>query len=149
MLEITKNEWKYILGATIFSLVWFQYIIPNFTSQSPFTNFIIFNLGIFVLLQILLKGFITNKFMPVIEAAGLTVLFFAIDIGAPPYAVTKTGELLSGLTLTNSGSDYIIALIGQSAGIHGVLLYWFVYIIAPVLALFLAAILLKDLLRRL
>jgi cell division protein FtsW (lipid II flippase) len=149
MVEITKNEIKYIAGATIVSFIWFQYVIPYFTTSNPFTNFLIFNLGIFLIFQVFLKGFITNKFLPFMEAIGLTLLFFAMDIGAPPYCVTRTGELLSGLTLTNSGSDYIMALLGQSMGIHGSLLYFFVYLIVPILALFLAAFLLKDLLRRL
>jgi len=148
MLKITKNELKYILGATILSFIWFQYVIPNFVSTNPFTNFLIFNIGIFLIFQVLLKGFITNKFMPFIEAIGLTLLFFAIDIIAPPYAVARTGELLSGLTLTNSGGDYIMALLGQGLGIHGAFLYWFVYIVTPALSLVLATILLKDLLRR-
>lgn len=147
-----KIEIKYILYSMIFAAAWFMFILPmlidKFKGTSPFIEFILFNVGLIVLLQIFLKSW-TLKAMPSMRITlGIICIFIALDILQPPYVVLKTGELISeGPLLVTSSSDYIAGLIAGNLGLTGIMKYLFTYVLAPIVLLFSAAKLIPNFVR--
>lgn len=146
---INKNEIKYITYAIGFAAVFFLFLLPTFIDkfdgQSPYFEFLLFNVGLIITLQFVLKSITLKTSLSFITALGLGIMFIALDILQPPYAVMQNGTLIStGPTLMTSSSDYMAGLIAQSFGLTGVYIYGFTYIIAPFILLFIAALLIKD-----
>lgn len=148
MKVINIQEIKYIFLATLFSFILFVLIIPNvlpnIDNLSPFVQFLIFNVGIFVLLQIYFKGIATDKKAGLKKTIGLVLLFMAIDIMVPPLMVNPEGVLSNNVILGSSASDYTFGLLGQQFGLTGFILYLFVYIVSPFVLLLLSSIILKN-----
>ena len=151
---MNKQELKYLAYATLFAFLVFGYIIPyvidgNIGNLSPAVQFLVFNIGIFVFLQIFLKSMVLNTKMNITGTIGIIALFMALDILMPPLMVSPTGDLsaASTVTLSASASDYMVGLLGQSIGIHGFLLYLFTYIAAPLVLLIIAKKLVPNFVR--
>lgn len=145
----TKQELKYIIIAVVFAFVVMGYVIPyvldgGANNINPFVQFLIFNVAIFLFLQIFLKAIVTKTSISIKESIGILVLFMGLDIIAPPLMISTTGQFLTGPTLSASASDYVAGLIWNSIGINGFLLYIFVYIVTPFLLFFTASKLLKN-----
>ncbi len=145
----TKQELKYLAIAVVFSFVVIGYIIPYLldggaNNMNPFLQFLIFNVAIFVFLQIFSKAIITNSKIKIRESIGVLLLFISLDIIAPPLMISTTGQFLTGPTLSGSASDYIAGLLWNSIGIQGFFLYLAVYVLTPFILLFLASKLLKN-----
>lgn len=147
---ITKNEFLYLVYATLFSFILFGLALPYATNSgligkiSPLFQFIIFNVGIFIFLQIFLSSTISGTKVKIIKAIGLLTLFIALDLYAPPFLVTTQGELLKDIPLGGSASDYAIGSLFQYLGVSGFLVYFLTYIIAPFILLLISALILKD-----
>lgn len=148
MKFINKSELKYILIALAFSFVLFVLVIPNFITSINGMNsiiaFIIFNVGIFVFLQIFLKAISNEKKFKLTYSIGLVILFMAIDILVPPISLSVNGQFAQGPLLIQSSSDYVIALGWNYLGINGFALFIFTYVVSPFLLFLASAILLKN-----
>lgn len=152
-MTITDKEKKYILYSVLFALVWFVFVIPAIQSRietiNPYLQFLVFNLATLIFLQIFLKIVILKQKIAWRMAIGITLLFIAIDIWQPPYMVNTLGQVNANVILGTSSSDYMAALIGQSIGLSGLLLYLFAYLFIPALLLVIAGFLIKDFVREL
>ena len=153
MGAITKQELKYVVGAVIFSLIWFLVVIPfllgwGIEDSNPYMQFLIFNIGIFIFLQIFLKARTLKRGIDIKNSLGIIALVMAIDIMIPPFLVTRSGELLNSVVLRSSGSDWIFGYFAiNSIGLSGILVFIFTYIVMPAILLFLSAHLLDNLVR--
>lgn len=150
---INKNELKYILGAGIFGFVFFGLLLDNlikrFAGASPMTQFIVFNIGIWVYFFIFLKSFSTSTSSSVGSAIGLLFLFLALDIIMPEYHVTIDGKLTEGALLGASTSDYVAGYFLQGIGLKGFFLYLGVYAVIPLILLLASAKILPNFVRKL
>jgi hypothetical protein len=148
-MGIEKSEWKYLVYAVLFSLVWFLFVIPQVskTLSGPF-QFIILNLGFIIITLFVLKCLSVNVHFNLKDS--LAVLLFAIAwaIGSVPLMVGFNGQLLSGPTAYTAAADYNVALLWQSFGITGNLLYIFTYVISPLILIFIASLLIKNSVKR-
>jgi predicted neutral ceramidase superfamily lipid hydrolase len=146
-----KEEIAYILASAVFAIVWFMFVVPGISVMqlNPYIQFVIFNLGVYAFLVIFLKSIITKTKLDLVAAAGIIILFIALDFWMPEYHVTMTGQLLTGAELGTSASDYVAGVTGSSAGIHGTPLFLFVYVIIPIALLAVAAKLIPNFVRKL
>lgn len=148
---MNRQELKYIVFAILISFVIFTFIIPKFVdggeNMDAVSQFLVFNIGLFIVLQVFLKAITLNRPVKFTSTLGLLLLFISLDIMAPPLAISTSGQLLSGMTLSASASDYFFGVLGQSIGIHGFFLYIFVYIIVPAILLLIASKLLPNFVR--
>lgn len=149
---MNKQEIKYILYSGGFALVWFMIILPilikQFNGNNPFLQFALFNLGLIILLQIFLKAFTLNTRVRLELGFGLVLTFIALDVLQPPYAVLRTGELIStGPLLMISSSDYIAGLLWQHIGLSGILIYLATYVLTPLILLIIASYLIPNFVR--
>lgn len=145
---------KYLLYAVLFSFAWFIFILPKVlpfaSSQSPYLQFLIFNIGIFIFLQIFLKAKSSNNKIDWLAGLGVICLFMSMDILMPPLAVDSAGNLLTGMTLSESSSDYVLGYFAiNSLNLHGILVFIFVYIVMPFLLLLIASKLLTNFVKNL
>lgn len=149
---INKKEFKYIAFSGLFALAWFIFVLPylikKFDGNNPWLQFLLFNLGLIILLQIFLKAFTLNTKIRWELALGLVITFVGLDILQPPYAVMTDGSLISkGPTLMVSSSDYIAGLLWQNIGLHGILIYLATYVLTPIILLIIAAKLIPNFVR--
>lgn len=148
-MTINKKELKYLVISVISALALFSYIIPiliekGFGNSSPYLQFFIFFVGIFVFLQIFLKSVTLGKKINIIGALGLILLYIALDIWIPPMMVNTSGQLLEGPLLFASAPDYIAGTIALQLGLSGILVYLFTYILIPFILLLIAAKLIPN-----
>lgn len=154
MSNITKLEMKYVFGAIGFSLVWFLLIIPYLLGRgieevNPYVQFLIFNIGIFVFLQIFLKARTLKRGIDIKNTLGIISLVISLDIILPPFLLTRSGELLNAAVLKGSASDYIFGYFAiNTLGLSGILAFMFTYILVPGILLFIAAKLLSNMVRQ-
>lgn len=150
---INKDELKYIVIATIFSFFLFVLILPNILSYidgvSPWIQFLIFNIGIFIFLQIFLTSIATGKKFKIAYSLGIVLLFMSLDLWMPPMAVNLDGTLNSSMTLSQSSSDYIFGMLAQQMGMLGFLVYLFTYVFVPLILLLISSLLLKNFVKEL
>lgn len=149
---MNRQEIKYILFAILFAVAWFFLVMPYLTKtidgNSPLTQFLLFNVGLIIFLQIFIKSVTLRTKINLIGSIGLVTLFIALDILQPPYAVLSNGTLISsGPALMKSSSDYIAGIMGQTIGLSGKLLFGFVYIIIPAILLYISAKLIPNFVR--
>lgn len=148
MKGVNKQELKYIVFAGIFSFVLFVLIIPKILPSiegiSPVVQFLIFNVGLFIFLQIFLKSIAIEKKIKFGYSLGIVLLFIAIDVMLPPFLVNSDGTLQTGVTLYASSSDYMLGLLAQGIGLTGFIVYLFVYVILPLILLVISSLLLKN-----
>ena len=149
---MNKQEIKYISFAGAFAFLWFIFILPKlitrFDGNNPFTQFIIFNMGLYIFFFIFLKIITTNTSFNLKASLGLTSMFLALDILMPEYHVLVSGELIKGASLGVSTSDYIVGLFAQNAGLNGIMVYIFTYLIAPIILLTISAKIIPNFVRR-
>jgi len=152
-LKISKDEIKYIGIAIVFSFFLFVLIIPNILnsldSVNVFVSFIIFNLGIFIFLQIYLRAFISDKKIKWKNSFGILFLFMALDTLIPPLLVSPQGILNNSIILGSSATDYVFGYLAIQIGLSGFIVYLFTYILMPTILLLISALLLKNLIEEL
>lgn len=151
---MNKQELKYLIYATLFALVIFGYIIPyvidgNIGNISPIVQFLVFNVGIFVFLQIFLKAATTGSKINIAGTIGIIALFMALDVLMPPMMVGFDGQLAQNVNLGASSTDYMLGTIFSSLGLHGFMIYLATYVLSPILLLLIAAKLIPNFVRAL
>ena len=152
-MGINKQEIRYIIWTLIFIIIWFFAIIPllrnyGIEDSSVQMQFLVFNVGVFIFLQIFLKMSILKSGLRLKETTGLIFLVIALDLILPPFLVTMQGELLNDVILKAGGSDYFFAYFAiNNLGLSGVMVFIFTYILMPTLLLFLSAYLLPNFIR--
>jgi len=151
-MSINKKEIKYLIISVIFALAVFGYIIPElirrgFEDSSPYLQFLIFFLGMFIFLQIFLKGATLGRRINIYGSIGMILLYMALDIWIPPLLVSVEGELLNGPVLYASAPDYILGTIAHQIGMNGLSVYLFTYILIPFILLIIAAKLIPNFVR--
>lgn len=155
---INKKELKYIIYSVAFAFFWFvlalPYLVKTFDGNSPFFQFLLFNVGLYAFLFIFLKSIANNTSVNIKTALGLTLMFIAMDIMMPEYHVAFNGTLIQGATLGISAADYSMGLFAQSLNVNFNLfgasfVYLFTYIFAPFVFLVASAKLLPNFVRHL
>lgn len=150
---IDKKEIKYILWALGFAFVLMVFIVPKFINSDMANNsiiaFLLFNVAVFVILQIVFKAVILSSSINFSEIVGMILIANGIDVLAPPYLVNTLGQITTNSTLANASSDFIIANLWQSVGVTGFYLYIATYVLSPVILFITAALLLKNFVGRL
>lgn len=146
-----KKELRYILAAFGIAFVWMVFTIPNIDKwgigPDPFVRFLIFNVGIFFLLQVALKSSILNSRIRFSETLGLLMVANGIDLLAPPFIFNTLGQANTGALLSTASTDYVVGMLWQSLGTSGFILYLMVYVVTPVLLFMGAGLLLKNFVR--
>lgn len=150
---VNKQELRYIATAIAFAVIFFGFIIPNLIDKGvetmdPFFQFLIFNVGVFVFLQIFLKALTLGSPVKFSTSLGILLLFLGLDLIIPPLMVNQAGEIFTGATLAASSSDYIVATLWQSFGLSGHIIYILTYMVTPFIFLFIAAKLLPNFVRK-
>lgn len=142
---INKQEWKYMAYVGIFAVVYFffalPYLIKKFDGNNPLVSFMIFNLGILVVLTIYLKSRALDSKMHLGQAFEYLLIVLAIAIWTPGYHVGfLTGELQTGELLATSTTDYNFAYIAQNyLHLSGILISIWTYLIVPIALLYIAS----------
>lgn len=152
-MSLNKHELRYILYSFLFATVWFIFLMPYLQKYSlsmpPAFQFLLFNLGLLVFLQIFLKSMILNKSINFKMALGLVCLIIAMDVMLPPFFVGLDGKLSESTTIFyKSSSDYNIGnFVINTLGIHGFMAFAVTYIIFPVLLLLISALFISNFVR--
>jgi hypothetical protein len=124
---LEKSEKKYILYAGLFAFLYFFLIIPwsikFFDYKNPYLQFLLFTVGLMIILQVALKSIATNSKPKPRTILGLLFLFLALGILSTPYSVLPNGNLATpsdtSSQLLMSSVDYIVGLTWTNLGIHG------------------------------
>lgn len=148
-MGINKQEIKYITYALLFSFIWMVFVIPNLNALglgnlSPVSEFLIFNIGVFFLLQVVFRAFATSTKFNIGASLGILAAANAWDILQPPFMVSPTGQLLTGPILSASSSDYVVGLLLGNLGLSGFILYTVTYTVVPIALFILAAKLIPN-----
>lgn len=152
-MSVTKQELKYILYSSLFSIAWFVFLMPYLLNKgvqdsNPYFQFLAFNVGIFLLLSLFMKAMAMKLSTNIKLSLGLVALFLVMDIFAPPFSVDKTGQLLGeggNVILIKSSTDYIAGYFAiNTIHLSGLMVFLFTYLITPALLLFFAARLLPN-----
>ena len=152
---MNKQELKYIAYSVGFSVVWFTLVLPRLISdgvenKSPLVQFLFLNIFLIVFLQIFLKTItLNNKRATISATVGLVSLFLGLDTLMPPYLISMKGELLSGVLLSKSSTDYIWGLLAQQLNLSGLSVYIFTYVVMPFILLYISAKLLPNFVKNL
>lgn len=149
--RLDSKEMKYILLAMSFLFIWMVFAVPYLNksvSNNMLLSFLIFNVGVFIVIQIVFKAIILSNKISLKEIPGLILIANGVGIMSPPYLVTMSGEITNSAFLASSGSDFIAATLWQSFGAGGFFLFVLTYVISPVLLFIIAGFLLKDFVRK-
>ena len=147
---INKSEFKYIAIASVFSFVYFLYILPFLLSKgaenwSPIAQFLIFFLGVYIAYFFVAKSFALKGKVAFVYTLVSAIPFIAMDLIQPEYHINLiTGALEKGAVLGSSSSDYLLGSIGQSLGLSGYILVPFVYFFCFMLLLLIVAMIKKN-----
>lgn len=151
---MNKQELKYIIFAVLFALVWFAFLLPKvlnsaLSNQPSYIQFLVFNLGIFIFLQVLLKSITLERKIEIAGSIGVICLFISLDIFSPPLMVGFNGELLGQTSiLYQSSSDYVFGELAINLGLSGFLVFLFTYVFIPIILLLTASKLIPNFVRR-
>ena len=155
---ISKGELKYIILAVAFAVIWYVILIPQLmewglAEASPYVQFLLLNVGLFIFLQIFLKARALGSKINVLGATGIITLFMALDVLIPPLGVNFNGTLASveqGPMFMASATDWIIGYFAiNTMGLHGFFVFLFTYIAIPAILLMIAARLLPNFVKEL
>ena len=139
-----REEITYISFAVGFAFVWFLLAIPKFLElgidrSSPYLQFLLFNLGLFIFLQIFLKARVSHAKINLLLTVGMIAMIMALDVLIPPFTVNSDGELLHGPVLVASSTDYVVGYLALNLGLEGIYVFLFTYVLIPAILLFVAA----------
>jgi hypothetical protein len=149
---LEKQELKYIGMALAFAFVWMVLIVPYLMNQSFTSNyliaFLIFNVAVFVIIQVVFKAVTLNHSVSFVEVLGLILVANGIDLLLPPYQISMLGQISSNIMLGTSSTDFVVGTLWQSIGTTGIVTYIATYCITPVLLFIGAGLLMKNFVRR-
>lgn len=140
-----KKELKYIIYTIIFASIYFFLALPKLIELLDGNNiilkFLIFNLGIIILLNIYLKSRSLGLKIDFIKSFEYTLVVLAISIYLPPYHLNVlSGELIDGGILGVSSVDYFVGHIGQTyLHLSGIFVSIWTFLIVPAILLFIAS----------
>jgi len=123
----------------IFTALWIFLVVPwllaseSFQAQPPPVQYLAYNAG-FLLLFVGI-GWLFLHSAPV-GLAGFLDFSWILDNLQPPFAYSPAGELLipDQGTLVGASVDRFLGWIAESAGLRGPPVFWFVYAVAPIVA---------------
>jgi len=150
MALISKQEFKYIIYASVFGFFYFLYLLPyllknGIENQSPYLQFFLFGIGLYIIYFFIFKSWslgTTNSFYAALSGM-LPIL--ALDLIYPEYHVNlMSGVIEKGATLGSASTDYVIGTFWSNLGISGYLLVPLVYLVSFALLLILAALIKKN-----
>jgi hypothetical protein len=168
---LERSELKYLIYSGIFAFVYFIFLLPKIIVimdyKNPWAQFILFNLGIMILLNFYFKSAATNSKPKIKNMLGMLLLILAISCWSPPYGLLPNGTLAvqteSSTQLVMAGTDFFIGNLLIELGVHsgitfpnfipyigGDFISWvfiITYTLVPMLLLFLSSRLLKDFVR--
>lgn len=157
-MGITRQEFKYILIAVAFAVVWYVLLVPQFikwglNNSNPYLQFLLLNVGLFVFLQIFLKSRALNAKVNILGSLGLIFMFMALDILIPPLGVNFNGTLVApetGPVFLASSTDWIMGYFATNTiGLHGFWVFLFTYVLVPAILLMLSARMLPNFVKEL
>lgn len=152
-MGISRQELKYITMAVGFAVVWYVLLIPQLMkfglqNTSPYLQFALLNIGLFVFLQIFLKSRTLGSKINILGALGIITLFMALDILIPPLGVNFDGTLTNletGPSFMASATDWIIGYFAvNTIGLQGFWVFLFTYVLVPAILLMISARLLPN-----
>lgn len=150
---MNNQEIKYIVYSGLIAFIYFMWILPwainTFDGQSPVTQFLLFNVGLYLIFFVFLKSSITDASTNMGVTAGLLSMFLALDCWMPEYHVAVSGALIPGASVGVGSTDYVFGVLANSLGLSGMFVYLFTYIAMPILLLFIAAKLIPNFVRKL
>jgi len=155
MVLVEKRELKYILFAGGFSFVYFIYLLPyllnrGIANASPYTQFLLFSLGIYFVLFFVFKSFAMQTKYSLSYAFVMVLTFISMDIAQPEYHINPlNGVLEAGATLGKSSSDYVAGTFWQGLGFSGYILVPLVYFVTFTSLLIIASLIERNFVRRL
>lgn len=141
---MNKSEIKYIIFTGLFSIIYFFLALPFLIKKidgNVIIQFIIFDLGIIVLLNIYLKSRSTGARINFVKSLEYMFVVLAIAIFLPPYHITPlTGELQDGAILGTASVDYFFGAIGHEYfGLNGILVSVWTFLIVPIILFLIAS----------
>jgi len=144
MAMLNKQEIKYILYCAAFAILYFFLGLPyliKIIDGNSLLQFLIFDLGIVVLLNIYFKSRSDGTKINFIKSMEYMCVVLAIAIFIPPYQIVPwTGQFQPGATLGTAAVDYFFASMGkQYLHLSGILISIWTYVVVPVLLLFIAS----------
>jgi cell division protein FtsW (lipid II flippase) len=143
-MTFKKSEIKYIVYAIAFAAAWFIFVLPNLAvmlnDNSPYFQFLVFNVGLILFFQIFLKSVTTSTRVSLMSSIGLVCIYLALDTISPPYRVSLLGDLISSQALLGTSAvDYIWGILATNLGLSGLSVYLFTYLLMPLILLVIAA----------
>jgi len=159
MWKIERIELAAIITLAVFSIVWIVVVLPYmidswFSTLIPPFQYILYNLGFItlstVLMGIPLSFFVKRKLnLSGIFRGGLASWLsfsFVLDMLQPPLAYSSAGALLitDKASLAGVAVDTVAGWLWNQVGISGSTLFTFVYVVTPLIAVIVAALLLKP-----
>lgn len=136
-MKIGKTAIKYtalLMGVTsmIFFVLYFLDLQSTIEAMDPVVQFILFNLGIYLVFYIGFKAVTPHKdaFKGAVAAIFVEI---AVDIGVPEYHVLKDGTLIKGGILGAGASDYVAGYLWRGIGATGLLVPILTYFVTPII----------------
>lgn len=147
---ISKQELKYILYASVFSFVYFIYILPKLIlggieNSSPYSQFLFLSIGLYIFYFFVLKSFSLNTRFSLGLAFALILPVLAADLIQPEYHINLiSGALEKGATLGAASTDFIAGTFWESLGFSGWIMIPLVYFVTFFMLLLFAALIRKN-----
>lgn len=128
----THQELKYLGMIILYFIIVFpiQYFFtPQISSWNPVVQFVLVNLLTYFILFFIFKAVALNMgiFQLIMKSFGTVLAFLSLDIIQPEFHIGFNGVLNAGTAFGKASSDYFFGYIYSSMGIHGFLLWLFVY----------------------
>lgn len=168
-MELHRRELVIIAGFLVFGLVWAFGVLPSLTTTpwfvalNPVAAYVLYNLGFIIIVSLVFGGMVSfflggeNEIFDLIRTglAGWLLFSGVFDLLQPPLYLSTSGQVLIPLgtaSLENVAVDAMFAYVWRGAlgnavniSFLGVSL-WFilVYLITPIIAILIAAILLAP-----
>lgn len=139
--DMFSQKIKYgIIG--IFLIVFWFVLFKDLISESvstlnPILAYLIYNALLF--LGIIFVAQTIENYKTKISIISI-IIFLAFDIITAPYFVTQQGTLATDADLWFASSDIFIAVLLEMIGITGKTLYYFTYVLTPIILLILIPI---------
>jgi hypothetical protein len=157
MEKSTKQEIKFIslLMGTItifFMMLYFDGIRNIIEGWNPYSQFILLNLSILIMINFVFKIFVLKNKRPwhkqIISSLGMVFVFLGIDLILPDFHLTLAGEFLTGPAFSMSSIDYVVAHFWNSLGINGIILWFMTYPITFLIFMGIGAVLEKNIVEK-
>ena len=160
MWKIEKSEAIAIGSLIAFAGIWIFLLVPHFISSSWFQNlipplqYVVYNIGSILIVSVVMGLPISKamnkefKLKSMIRGGIMSwlVFSFVLDMYAPPFAYGPSGTVLitEPDALPGTAVDRVVGWIWNYVGISDGFLYIFVYVITPIIAVIIAALLFKP-----